>query len=93
MHFAADRSKLATAGHEGILRIFDVASPASAPTEVRTRVYSKFFGFLWHGAMKMSCLCGSIAVVVVVVIVAAFIAVVSGVGVVSVNLRPDLVDP
>lgn len=34
VHFAADRSKLATAGHEGILRIFDVASPGSAPTEV-----------------------------------------------------------
>lgn len=35
VHFAADRSKLATAGHEGILRIFDVGSPGSAPTEVR----------------------------------------------------------
>ncbi|CAM9571343.1 unnamed protein product [Scytosiphon promiscuus] len=34
VHFAADRSKLATAGHEGILRIFDVASPSSAPTEI-----------------------------------------------------------
>lgn len=33
--FAADRSKLATAGHEGILRIYDVASPSSPPTEVR----------------------------------------------------------
>ena len=35
VHFKADRSKLATAGHEGILRIYDVASPASASTEVR----------------------------------------------------------
>ncbi|CAM9531368.1 unnamed protein product [Ascophyllum nodosum] len=34
VHFKADRSKLATAGHEGILRIYDVASPASAPTEI-----------------------------------------------------------
>lgn len=32
--FAADRSKLATAGHEGILRIYDVGSPGSPPTEV-----------------------------------------------------------
>ncbi|CAM9731568.1 unnamed protein product, partial [Sphacelaria rigidula] len=31
VHFAADRSKLATAGHEGTLRIFDVASPGSPP--------------------------------------------------------------
>lgn len=35
VHFAGDRSKLATAGHEGILRIFDVGSPGSPPTEVR----------------------------------------------------------
>lgn len=38
VHFAADRSKLATAGHEGILRIFDVGSPGSPPTEVCTAV-------------------------------------------------------
>lgn len=34
VHFASDRSKLATGGHEGILRIFDVASPGSATLEV-----------------------------------------------------------
>lgn len=39
VHFAADRSKLATAGHEGILRIFDVASPGSAPTEASVMQY------------------------------------------------------
>lgn len=36
VNFKGDRSKLATAGHEGILRIYDVAAPGSAPTEVLT---------------------------------------------------------
>ncbi|CAM9686737.1 unnamed protein product [Discosporangium mesarthrocarpum] len=34
VHFRADRSRLASGGHEGVLRIFDVASPASDPSQI-----------------------------------------------------------
>ena len=47
VHFAADRSKLATAGHEGILRIYDVGSPSSPPTEVRRRWWCGLGGAGW----------------------------------------------
>jgi len=60
--FSPDSSKLATAGHEGILRIYDLRRPDDAPLEIPQPNKSKCSNCLWLDAntVIVSCCDGNI---------------------------------